>query len=364
MPFPLRCISLVPVFVAAFFHCVPATHEVPSPPLDDAFDLIEVVELQEATDDSIAEVGLFIDLEPDGFAIADNLLPRVRTYGEDGSFLAAFGRFGSGPWELQRVSGIAAMSSGKIVVADGSNQWITVLNRNLTPDTLMPVSYLVGRMFAQGGDIVFAGWGPTNSAGSPRIAREDLYASRIVHKLADGEVIWSRWTAGALAKPYYGSLGRIPATVAGDSTFIMTSLAYPATILDADGDSVGFIGTASPRFRPIPEIPVGYFATDQSGPRMTELLRSFDEVSRLDVIHNDYLVLTIGRLDDQRPLPPFRRLHTRVEVYDRYSGEKLYEDLALPEGSKVVGGGRYLYLLLNPDIPPWRIAKYRLVTDQ
>ncbi|MCY3612425.1 MAG: hypothetical protein OXH51_12920 [Gemmatimonadetes bacterium] len=31
------------------------------------------------------------------------------------------------------------------------------------------------------------------------------------------------------------------------------------------------------------------------------------------------------------------------------------------KGVKVLGGGRYLYVLQNPDIPPWRIAKYRLL---
>ncbi len=52
-----------------------------------------------------------------------------------------------------------------------------------------------------------------------------------------------------------------------------------------------------------------------------------------------------------------------VEIYDRRSCEKLFDEVVLPEGSKVLGGGRYLYVLLNPDIPPWRIAKYRFVGD-
>lgn len=93
---------------------------------------------------------------------------------------------------------------------------------------------------------------------------------------------------------------------------------------------------------------------------MARLLASFDNVARIDVVGDDYLVFTIGHLDETRPVPPFRGFHTRLEVYDRHTGAKLYEDVRLPQGAKVVGGGRYLYVLQNPDFPPWRIAKHRL----
>ncbi len=56
-----------------------------------------------------------------------------------------------------------------------------------------------------------------------------------------------------------------------------------------------------------------------------------------DVVGDDYLVFTIGHNDETKPNPPFRVLHTRVEAYDRHSGAKLFEDVALPEGAKVLG---------------------------
>lgn len=49
-----------------------------------------------------------------------------------------------------------------------------------------------------------------------------------------------------------------------------------------------------------------------------------------------------------------------VEAYDRHTGQKLFENVRLPEGSKVLRGGGYLHVLLGPRIPPWRIARYRL----
>ena len=78
------------------------------------------------------------------------------------------------------------------------------------------------------------------------------------------------------------------------------------------------------------------------------------------MVDEDFLVFTVGQHDETKRFFPFRVLHTHFEVYDRHTGTKLFEDVPLPEGVKVLGGGRYLYVLQNPDIPPWRIAKYRL----
>ena len=142
---------------------------------------------------------------------------------------------------------------------------------------------------------------------------------------------------------------------------VIGDLLYPATILNGAGDSVGTIGTPSPSFRRVPEIePGAYATTSPGGPGVSDVLGTFDLVPRIDVVAGDHLVFTVGHLDEAKPFFPFRVLHTRLEVYDRHTGTKLYEDIPLPGGVKVIGGGRYLYVLQNPDIPPWRIAKYRL----
>lgn len=74
-------------------------------------------------------------------------------------------------------------------------------------------------------------------------------------------------------------------------------------------------------------------------------------------------VYYVHRLDPTKPFPPFKWLNTSVDVYDRHTGAKLYEDVPLPDGSEVLGGGRFLYLLTNREEPPWRIAKLRLRTS-
>lgn len=57
-------------------------------------------------------------------------------------------------------------------------------------------------------------------------------------------------------------------------------------------------------------------------------------------------------------------VHSSLDIYDRHTGTKLYVDIPLPESSRVMTGGRrHLYLLLNKDFPPWRIAKLRFRED-
>ena len=163
------------------------------------------------------------------------------------------------------------------------------------------------------------------------------------------------------------ALGRAHAAVAGDSVYAMAGLLYPATILNAAGDSVGTIGTPPAGFRRVPELEPGALAfTAEEGPgaqtgnRIKRLIESFDLVTSMDIVDGNRLVLTVGRLNPAKPWFPFEPLDVSVEAYDRHTGQKLFENVRLPEDSKVLGGGRYLYVLLSPRIPPWRIAKYEL----
>lgn len=338
--------------------CSPA--DVPhSPPFDQVFRLEEVVELAEDPSDSIAEIGQFLERQAGGFLISDALLPRVRSYSSEGSLEMAFGRFGEGPWEFRRIHGIAETASGQVVVASFRNPWLTYLGNDMIPDTLVPLPELAVQgvhRFQQ--DLILHGI--SNDAVATPAARE---GAKRFHLLTDGRLEWSAWP-DFVDKPYWGGLGGSPnLAVAGDSVFIMEPLRYPATVFNGAGDSVGTIGYPPPSFRYLPEIPRGYFATEQSGSRVRAVLESYDLVSRIDVVANDHLVFTIGRPDPTKASMPFRFLDTSVEVYDRQSGKKLYEEVTLPKGAKVLGGSKHLYILLNPDFPPWRIAKYRLTPD-
>ena len=339
--------------------CEPKPAKVPSPPFEEIFELVEVIELGEDPSDSIADLGEFFEMRDGGFLIGDWLLPRVRTYREDGSLEAAFGRFGDGPWEFRRIRSVAELADGRIVVTGAQSGALTFLTPDLTPHSMLLVeNYVPGTVLPLGPDIVFAGIG------------RDMYAADmdgLYHRLVDSTVAWSSWNTLAASMPYWNGLGRVHAAVGRDSVYVMAGLLYPATILNGAGDSVGAIGTPPAGFRRVPELEPGALAFTseagmgaQAGNPIQRLIESFDLVTSMDIVDGNHLVFTVGRLDPAKPWFPFEPLDVSVEAYDRHTGRKLFENVRLPEGSKVLGGGRYLYVLLNPRIPPWRIAKYDL----
>ena len=147
------------VSALAFAACEPA--DLPSPPtapviatLDEALAVESVITLGEDPADSIAEVGAFTERRAGGFVVADRLLPRVRSYSEDGQMEAAFGRFGDGPFEFRRIRSVTETLSGKIVVPNPNQGNLTVLTAALERDTLLPIPGLVREAQAIGSDLL------------------------------------------------------------------------------------------------------------------------------------------------------------------------------------------------------------------
>ena len=324
--------------------------------LDDVFAFDGIVELDEDPADSIAQPGAFVERRRGGFVLADRLLPRIRTYGDDGRLEAAFGRFGiRDPWSLERVQGVAETATGGIV-AVGYKKRLLYLTDALARDTVVPVSGTPGNaLVAFGPDLLLGmkeeGWNPLVDERLP-----------FFHRLVGNQVEWSRYGFPFVPseRPYWTSFAGFLAAVAGDSVFAITTLGYPAVVYNRAGDSVGTIGSPPPSYRPIPVLERGALVDQGSEGGLPGFLASFDEIGRIDVVADSYLVVTLGYLDPNKPFPPFKTLHASLDVYDRHTGAKLHEDVPLPEGSQVLGGGRFLYLLTDREEPPWRIAKLRL----
>ena len=324
--------------------------------LEEVFVVGSVVQLGEDPADSIAEVGDFVERRDGGYVIGDRFLPRVRSYDEEGQLEAAFGRFGDGPFEFRQIAAIAETPSPNIAIVDSRRARVTYLTRALEPDTFvtLPATPLDAR--ALGPHLLVRMYPSEGSRfGHPPI----------LHRMALSELVWSGYELPFTdpERPYWSSFASFPIAVSGDSTFAMSGLEYPVTILDGAGETLGTLGTPSASFRPIPVLERGALANlGNYGTTLGEFLAGFDFIDRIDVV-GSHLILTRARYDPGRPLPPFRILHTSIEVYDRKSGAKLYEDVPLPDGSKVLSGGRFLYLLLDRDSPPWRIAKLRLLME-
>ncbi len=327
--------------------------------LEEVFVVEAVVQLGEDAADSIAEIGDFVERRGGGYVIGDRFLPRVRSYDEEGRLEAAFGRFGEGPFEFHRIIAVAETPSIEIVVASTRQSHLTYLTRSLAPDTMVALPGAPRDVLALGPDLLVR-----MMVGDPE-QRVSGHPS-LLHRVTPPELVWSSYALpfSLSERPYWGSFARFPVAVSGDSTYVMSGLEYPVTIFDGAGETVGTFGAPSASFRPIPVLERGALADLGSlGTTLGELLASFDVIDRIDAVGPHHLVLTRARYNPERPMPPFELLHPSLEVYDRHTGTKLYEDVPLPDGSRVLGGGRFLYLLLNMHSPPWRIAKLRLPTE-
>lgn len=320
--------------------------------LDEVFATEAVVTLGEDPQDSISVPGIWKERRRGGFLLSDGHLPRVRSYDEDGRLEAAFGRFGRGPFEFQRIGGVTETPEGRVVLADGRQAGPTYLTSDLLPDTLVSVPGVPQRVESLGDDLLV---GMTLLSERTEDASRFFRQPLLLHRVKGQSVVWSahRLPFVPVERPYWMSMIGFPFAVGGDSIYVASSLRYPVAILNAEGDSVGEIGAPPGTFKPVPVFEPGALAPGQYSTGSSNALAGYHRIARIDVV-DSHLILTHGQYDSARFL---RSRHSTVDIYDRHGGVKLYEDVSLPERSRILGGGRYAYLLLDTDFPPWRVAK-------
>ena len=284
--------------------------------------------------DSIAEIGVFLERRDGGYLIGDRFLPRVRTYDEEGRLEAAFGRFGDGPFEFRRITAVAEMPAGESrrcrlqqIPSDLSEQ---------LPDSRYHGGVAGSRKECPGARIRPArAYGP----GGPQ--RRGIRSPSAASPGDAGGVGMERLRTlpfSDFERPYWSSFADYAVATGGDSTYVTSGLRYPITVIDGSGETVGTFGTPSASFRPIPVLEQGalanlgsYGATPREFPP-----RGFDVIDRIDAV-GAHLVLTRSRYNPARLMYPLDVLHTSLEVYDRGTGTKLYEDVPLPDGSRGAG---------------------------
>ena len=361
MGFPLR-VSPIPVVLTVLVvaACQTAPDRAPPlarPTLDEVFTTEAVIELGEDPGDSIASPGVFAERPHGGFLLADEYLPRVRSYDEDGRLEAAFGRFGQGPFEFQAISDVTVTPSGRVVVVDRQVR-LTYLTRDLLPDTMVRLPGVTYRVGALGEDLLLEMILATErSDGAARL----FQSPTLFHRWTGSEVAWSAYDMPfvPVERSYWTSFVRYPFAVAGDSIYLGFSLRYPVTIFSAAGDSIGEIGVPSATYRPFPVLEPGSLAPGRYAEQVPRLLGGSSVISHVAVL-GSRLVLTHGVFrypSASDAFTAFGSYHASLDIYDRHTGTKLYEDVPLPEGSRVLGGGRYLYVLEDDGFPPWRITK-------
>ena len=347
-----------PSFVAALTVVACGADPGPAPPavgvaLDDVFE-VTVIALEESPDDSIATPGLLAERATGGFLLSDRHLPRVRSYDEQGRIEAAFGRFGEGPFEFRGISGLAEASSGRVAVVDAGQGRLTYLTGGLRPDTVVRLPGVPRSVQPLGEDLVLYMSSGDLSEGVSRFFERPMQLQRWT---ASGSA-WSAYRLPYLPaeRPYWNSIARYSFDVAGDSIYMAFSLRYPIAILNTAGDSIGEIGVPPGTFEQVPVFESGAFSPAAFGTQVSDLLGGRSTISHIAVV-DSHLVVVHGRFRYPESGGPFGSYHSSLDIYDRHTGRKLYEEVPLPEDSRVLGGGRHLYLLQNSSFPPWRIAK-------
>ena len=329
-----------------------------SPPsLEAAFQVVDTFLLEEVPGDSIADIGS-VDVLPDGrLLIGDRLLPRVRLYGANGRFVAAQGRFGEGPFEYQGIVSATMDVRGRVFVESVRSPHTTRLTSGFEPDTIVA---LPGGAVASVA-VVRLGDGILQVAGDFRSGL-DLQA-----RGADGEVLWRAPSIppGVNEKPYWSSVNR-PFVATTDRRVVAANrLVYPLTVYDLQGDTVAELGPPPPTFRPVPELAAGALAYTDPGagpPRNTlaEWLQSFTIINGIHAVANRWLVVTHATMDPDTPFPPFGTLEYALDMYDLETNAKVLEDVPVPDGARVLGGGPHLHVLVRQPPGPWTVVRYQI----
>jgi hypothetical protein len=338
----------------------PAPGSVPLSGLSVAEALLprDTIELEEVGGDTIADIGTFEALEDGRFLVSDRLLPRVRLYDASGSFLRAHGRFGEGPFEYLRVLDASVDRTGRVWVEALRARGTAILTSELMADTLIPFPGEAAGAFG------VMRWGE-------RMVQLGVLAGgwRVFVRDTSGGVVWSVPSAPTKIQeqPYWGSINQDHMAVVGDRLVTANSLLYPITVFGPDGDTIRQFGTPPPFYRRVPELEAGALAStaSQGGPArnlLAEWLESFTIISGIHVVADRWLVVVHGRVATDPPGPPFVRTDEVIDVYDFESGEKVMEDISLPENARVLAGGAELHVLVQQPPDPWGIARYRIRT--
>lgn len=317
---------------------------------DQFFRLSSSTTLTEAPDDPIGDVGILVECRNGDLLVGDQIKLQVRRYRSDGGVSAVVGRYGAGPHEFRRIGGLLERSDGKILVVDPRLGRVTVLDRDLRPDTSFMVNPAPrGEVFAMGGAVLLS------SASGPRTAAFTL--------MDDGwRPVWRvpAPTPGTMeAYPYWDSFASTPATTTARLLLTAYSLRYPISIHRRDGKKTDSLWPAPSSFRPAPVLAKGALAGPGALQRQDAWLASFDVIARLVIVEDTLLFVVHGVL---RRTATSRAVneHQRFDVYHLPSRSRLLEDIPLPPEARVLSGGRGLYLLISQPPGPWIIGRFHV----
>lgn len=300
--------------------------------------------LEDPADHLLGELDLVVETHDQGLLVTDRVAPILRKYSASGALIAEFGTPGDGPFELRRVGGVAEGADGRVAIVDPRLGRITVLTPSLERDTLIRPSSTPSGVVIRVGDR-FVG------AAAPGERRLALSAWS-----GEWSSLWEMQlpsSAPVLENPYWGSVAATNLAAFDGGFAVGLSLLYPIFLVDPEGQVIDSLGIPPASFRRVPVVERGAFSPGSTD-RMNAWLASFDVIAALSVVQDSLLVVTHGVMSLARA--GINTRHDRVDIYDIGSRRKVAEDIALPQGSRVLAGGSGLYLLVGQPPDPWAIA--------
>lgn len=314
---------------------------------EEFFGLASPVELQEAAADPIGDIAILVEAQNGDLLVADRIRSQVRRYSPQGRLLAEFGAYGGGPFEFRRIGGMLEDMAGRVVLTDPRLGRVTILTQELRPDTAFMLSPRPrGLVLSMGNTVLYA------SAWGPRATAITLLDER-------WQGVWSisAPTPGSVQQyPYWDSYASTLVAATAETFVAAYSLRYPIYVYDRDGRRLDSLTFAPRSFRTVPVLPRGAFAGADALHRIDDWLASFDVISELTIVDTGLLVVVHGVLR-RTATSQATEEHRRVDVYDLASRSKLVEDVPVPDGSRVLSGGRGLYLLTKQPPDPWTIRR-------
>lgn len=335
----MKRVSLLSWSIACIVVASCAGEEEPWP---DTFSEVGVVAFEEKDGDPIVNIE-HVGLRPGGgYILPDPTAGVVRLFDDEGRQTSVYGRPGEGPGELSAPTGALELEDGRLLVVQRGSPRLTIFSPDADPviDNL-PGAY--GFWLERAGDAIVAGVATRNT----RFAFLDR----------DGQASasFAARDAAISRAPFWIHLAFETAAVFDSVVAVNTSLFPSVRFFNLQGDSIGVIGQAPEGWVDITPPPVDNASGPGNRQRLEDWMRSFSIVRRVAAVNDSLLVLEHGRFDplesDTYHVEP-----TTADVY-RLDGTRIASGIELP--GPVVGGGRYVLVLVGMPPGPWTIAKLR-----
>lgn len=331
--------------------------EVPIPPAGQidlvAVDRVSLDESDEAYVSIIAHGSSLVAFAPSGeIAVLDPGGKRVLLFDRSGVLLRWAGREGAGPGEFNVFLGVAWDPEGRLWVSD--DQRITVLDRDLEVETIFRVKEGAQNALrmapTRASMLVAEGMYPV---GGPAVRHYDLSGE-------PGSVVFN--VPPRDGEPYVGQQFRSRFHVAGDTVIVASSVSYPLYVLDLDGNVLDTFGIRPPSIGEMTYPGAGAFAGERQIGAL-DWLRSFGTVSSIWFLQDSVIAVEHARRHPEPGgIPPW---NFHLDVYDRWTLEKVAEDIPLPGFVADVHEG-LLWLVTGTPLTsdpiggPWELTGYRI----